>query len=109
MNQVSAINVLEVPEGFEDEAIAVRERYVAYFKQQPGFVSATFYQSINAENRYNFINIVVWVSEQAYQAVVKGAAMHAEGENADGMKVLGRGFPEPILVNPGQYKIIGGS
>lgn len=106
MNQVSVINSIEVPDGLEEEALAVRDSYVAYFRQQPGFVSSTFHRSINNENKYNFINIVVWDSYDAYQAAVNSAVLNREGKNDDGMKVLGTGFPEPVSVCPGQYEVI---
>ena len=103
MTEISAINVIHVPEGMEAQAIEVREHYVAYFQQQKGFVSSSFYQSINPDTSFNFINIVVWENQQAYDAVVNLGYDNAEGINADGMKVLGKGFPPPIAVNPGQY------
>lgn len=106
MNQISVINSIEVPEGHEDKAIEVRELYVNYFKKQPGFVSSTFYKSINSENKFNFINIIVWDSFESYEAVVNSGFENEEGVNDDEMKVLGRGFPLPIKVNPGQYEII---
>lgn len=102
MNQISVINSLQVPAGLEDKAIEVREQYVDYFRQQPGFVSSTFYRSINDENNFDFINVVVWDSYESYEAVVNNARL-----NDDGMKVLGNGFPEPISVFPGQYETIG--
>lgn len=107
MEQISIINSIEVPTGMENQAIKVRDEYVEYFRQQAGFVSSTFYRSINEENKFNFINIVVWESYDAYSAVVNSAALDNAGENNDGMKVLGNGFPEPIAVSPGQYKMIG--
>ncbi|MEM9073918.1 MAG: antibiotic biosynthesis monooxygenase [Myxococcota bacterium] len=106
---VSAINCIEVPEGYESVAIETRERFVAYFRAQPGFVSSTFYRATTHRGRINFINPVVWESQEAYDAVVNLGFQNAEGENADGMKVLGRGFPEPIVVHPGVYEIIGSS
>lgn len=106
MKQISVINSIEVPAGFEDKAIEVRELYINYFKTKKGFVSSTFYKSINAENKFNFINIVVWDSYESIQAVVNSGFQNAEGLNEDDMKVLGQGFPPPIKVNPGQYEVI---
>ncbi len=107
MEQISIINSIEVPTGMERQAIKIRDEYVEYFRQQAGFVSSTFYRSINEKNKFNFINIVVWESYDAYNAVINAATLDNSGENNDGMKVLGNGFPEPITVSPGQYKIIG--
>jgi len=48
MKQISVINSIEVPEGYENEALKIRDAYIAYFKSKPGFVSSTFYRAINA-------------------------------------------------------------
>lgn len=109
MKPISVINSLEVPPGYEEMAIEVRERYVRYFRQQPGFVSSTFYRSINPDNKVNFVNIIVWDSYESMQAVVNSGFQHAEGINDDEMKVLGQGFPPPIKVLPGQFEVIGNS
>lgn len=106
MQSISVINVLEVPPGFEAEAIKIREEYISYFRQKTGFVSSTFYRSINSENKFNFINIVVWDSHESFTAVVNSGFDNDEGLNIDEMKVLGRGFPPPIKVAPGQFEII---
>ncbi len=106
MKQISVINSLEVPEGYEEEALRIRDIYIAYFKSKLGFVSSTFYKSINAENKFNFVNIVVWDSYESFQAVVNSGFDNEEGFNSDQMKVLGKGFPHPIRVSPGQFEII---
>ncbi|MEO9870690.1 antibiotic biosynthesis monooxygenase family protein [Ekhidna sp.] len=106
MKQVSVINSIEVPEGFEKTAISVRDTYIAYFKSKPGFVSSTFYRSINSDNKFNFVNIVVWDSYESFQAVVNSGFNSDDGLNTDDMKVLGKGFPSPIKVSPGQFEII---
>jgi len=107
MSQVSAINCIEVPAGHEESARSIRDVYVDYFREQPGFVSSTFYRATIARDRINFINVVVWESRAAYDAVVNEGFSNADGEKADGMKVLGKGFPEPIVVHPGLYEVIG--
>jgi heme-degrading monooxygenase HmoA len=107
MKQVNVINFIEVPVGLEGQAIEIRERYVDYFRKQPGFVSSTFYRSMNNEDKFTFVNIVVWDSHESYLAVVNSARSNSAGENVDGMKVLGNGFPPPMVVFPGQYEVIG--
>ncbi|MEQ8477280.1 MULTISPECIES: antibiotic biosynthesis monooxygenase [Fulvivirga] len=106
MKQISVINSIEVPEGHEEMAIKVRDIYIDYFKTKPGFVSSTFYRTINSENKFNFVNIVVWDSYESFQAVVNSGFENTEGLNEDNMKVLGKGFPPPIKVSPGQFEII---
>ncbi|MGH1366877.1 MAG: antibiotic biosynthesis monooxygenase family protein [Calditrichia bacterium] len=106
MKQISVINSIQVPEGMEEKAIAVRDIYISYFKTKPGFVSSTFYKSINDENTFNFVNIVVWDSYESFIAVVNSGFDNLDGLNDDDMKVLGKGFPHPIVVNPGQFETI---
>lgn len=93
-----------------ETAIQVREEYVAYFKRQPGFVESVFYRERAepgaATGAVKFVNIVVWDSYASFEAVVNRGFADAEGVNADGMKVLGRGFPPPIVVHPGRYEIL---
>ena len=103
---ISVINSIEVPEGHEEMAIEVRDMYINYFKTKPGFVSSTFYKSINAENTFNFVNIVVWDSYESFQSVVNSGFDNEDGLNEDQMKVLGKGFPNHIKVSPGQFEVI---
>ncbi|MEH8016356.1 antibiotic biosynthesis monooxygenase [Rheinheimera muenzenbergensis] len=108
MPQLSVINTISVPAGMEQQAEHVRQEYVNYFSKQAGFVSSTFYKSINRQDdgSIQYVNIVVWASYEHFAAVVNNGFANAEGENNDGMRVLGRGFPAPIVVSPGQYQVI---
>lgn len=106
MKEISVINSINVPEGHEETAIKVRDIYIEYFKSKAGFVSSTFYKSINPDSSFNFVNIVVWDSKKSLQAVVNSGFDNIEGLNNDNMKVLGKGFPSPIIVNPGQFETI---
>ncbi|WP_419904265.1 antibiotic biosynthesis monooxygenase family protein [Kiloniella sp.] len=107
MPLVNAINCIEVPPGSEDKAIEVREIYINYFRKQPGFVSSTFYRASTQNDNINFINIVVWETQADYDTVVNKGYDNPDGLNEDGMKVLGKGFPAPIVVHPGVFEIIG--
>lgn len=106
MSHVHVINAIEVPQGMEETAVEVRNQYVDYFRTQPGFVSSTFYRALDGDSAYTFINVVVWQSKAAFEAVVNHGFDAAEGENEDGFKVLGQGFPAPISVHPGRYDIV---
>ena len=109
MKHVSVINTISVPEGMEAEAELVRSEYVNYFSKQEGFISSTFYKSLEREldNCIKYVNIVVWASQVHYEQVVNKGFENEDGENNDGMQVLGKGFPSPIVVSPGRYQIIG--
>ncbi len=108
MEQVSVINTITVPKGMETTAEQVRGEYIAYFSEQDGFISSTFYKSIHREDddSIKYINTVVWASHAHFEKVVNIGFKNAQGENKDGKKVLGKGFPEPIKVSPGQYFIV---
>jgi len=108
MSHVSIINSIVVPEGMEHVAESIRNEYVSYFSRQPGFVRSSFYKSLSREddNSIKYVNIVVWSSLETYQNVVNAGFQNHDGENSDGMRVLGKGFPEPIIVSPGQYTCI---
>lgn len=108
MEQVSVINTILVPKGMEAAAESIRADYVKYFQQQQGFVSSTFYQSLQreADGAIKYVNIVVWRCYADFERVVNAGFQHQHGENNDGRRVLGKGFPEPIVVTPGQYQII---
>jgi heme-degrading monooxygenase HmoA len=108
MSCLHVINAIEMPKGMESFAEEVRDRYVEYFSQQPGSVGSTFYKALGSESAYHYINVVIWESKEAFQAVVNAGFQDPEGTNTDGMKVLGRGFPAPIVVHPGRYEVISG-
>ncbi|NRB40464.1 MAG: antibiotic biosynthesis monooxygenase [Pseudomonadales bacterium] len=107
MKEISVINFIEVPKGMEDEAIQVRNIYVDYFRKQEGFVSSTFFRSLTKDEWHKYVNIVVWKSQEHFKHVVNLGFDNSDGENNEGMKVLGKGFPSPIRVSPSQYEIIG--
>jgi len=109
MEQVSVINTIVVPSGMEATAEQVRDEYVSYFSKQEGFISSTFYRSINREedDSIKYINTVVWASYDYFEKVVNVGFNNQLGENSDGKRVLGKGFPEPIKVSPGQYVVVG--
>lgn len=108
MKQVNVINTILVPIGMESQAELVRSEYVKYFSKQQGFVSSVFYKSLERESDHSlkYVNIVVWESQLHYEKVVNQGFSNEEGENSDGMQVLGKGFPHPILVSPGRYQVI---
>jgi heme-degrading monooxygenase HmoA len=105
VTQISVINSIVVPDGMNQIAETIRNEYVNYFKAQAGFVSSTFYRAMTKEQDQatKYVNIVVWASIEHFNQVVNKGFRDAHGENEDGMRVLGKGFPEPIVVSPDQY------
>jgi heme-degrading monooxygenase HmoA len=108
MKHISIINTILVPEGMESQAELVRSEYINYFAKQEGFISSVFYKSTKREsdNAIKYVNIVVWESQLYYEQVVNKGFQNKDGENSDGMRVLGKGFPEPIVVSPGIYQVV---
>jgi heme-degrading monooxygenase HmoA len=108
MSQISVINTITVPKGMEETAERIRAEYIAYFSKQNGFISSTFYKSISREDddSIKYINTVVWLSESHFKNVVNLGFENDMGVNSDGKSVLGKGFPEPIKVSPGQYVVL---
>lgn len=109
MEEITVINTIVVPAGMEKVAEEAREEYLRYFEKQEGFVSLSFYKSIERESddSLRYVNIVVWKSYEHFKNVVNDGFKNTEGENSDGMRVLGRGFPEPIVISPARYTKIG--
>lgn len=70
MKQISVINFIQVPDGMEEIAIETRNAYVDYFQKQEGFVSSTFYRSVNKDKMQKYVNIVVWDSIDSFNNVV---------------------------------------
>ena len=108
MAQVHVVNAIIVPCGMEETAESVRREYVSYFSKQEGFIESIFLKSIKREDdgSIKYINTVVWASYEHFENVVNLGSKDSEGLNKDGFKVLGKGFPEPIKVSPGQYTVI---
>jgi len=79
MQEISIINFIEVPEGMHAQAIEVREYYVDYFRKQKGFVSSTFYHSVNADQKDKYVNIVVWDCYDSYLSVVNAGFSNRDG------------------------------
>lgn len=95
---MSVINSIKVPKHMIGQAVACNA-YVDYFKQQPGFVSSSFYQASDNESTFSYVNVVVWESQRHVNDVVNAGFENSEGMNRDGfLKVLGKGFPPPIEV-----------
>ena len=57
MANVTVINPFEVPEGKEEEALALWDKFADYFRKQPGYVSTKLHRAINPDARFHLINI----------------------------------------------------
>jgi len=102
---IHVVNTITVPPGMEAVAEETRAVYVDYFSRQAGFVGSTFLKATSRESdgAIRYVNTVIWASQAHFDAVVNRGFDNVDGENADGLRVLGKGFPAPIVVSPGRY------
>ncbi|MBT8368742.1 MAG: antibiotic biosynthesis monooxygenase [Deltaproteobacteria bacterium] len=95
MSNVIVINPFEVPEGKEDEALAMWDKFADYFRKQPGYVSTKLHRAMNPDARFHLINIAEWESVEHFQAAL----------NSEELKKLAEGSEE-FPHYPGIYEVI---
>jgi heme-degrading monooxygenase HmoA len=95
MANVIVINPFEVPEGREDEALAMWEKFAEYFRKQPGYVSTKLHRAINPDARFHLINVAEWESAERFQAALNNEELQEIAESLDE-------FPH----YPGLYEVI---
>jgi len=59
---VRFINCFEVPEGREDDFLAVFREINGFMAGQPGYLGHRLHRSLGPEARYRFVNSVEWAS-----------------------------------------------
>jgi heme oxygenase (mycobilin-producing) len=67
---VVLINLFSVPEGKEEEFFVWWDEVKETVIKAPGFISGTLHRSIQAQTRFNFINVAQWENDiysQAYE------------------------------------------
>jgi len=69
--QVTLINVFEVPEGEIEESIAAWEAARDFLSEQPGYISTALHQSLEADARFQLVNIARWESESAFYEAIE--------------------------------------
>lgn len=65
---VVLINTFVVPVAMEEPFLQWWRMLRPFFATQPGFISAKLHRSLDAKERYRFINIAEWKSTEAYRA-----------------------------------------
>ncbi len=93
---VTIINPIEVPAGREAEALAIWDRYAAYFSKQAGYVSTRLHRSLDPNAKFRFVNIAEWTSMPAFMAAL----------NSEEIKTVGDGFPNDMPHYPAPYEVI---
>jgi heme oxygenase (mycobilin-producing) len=67
-NPVVAVNVYSVPKGKEEEFLTWWYEMKETLTGAPGFISGRLHRSLNADARFNFINVVEWENSNYSQA-----------------------------------------
>ncbi|MBW4599312.1 MAG: antibiotic biosynthesis monooxygenase [Calothrix sp. FI2-JRJ7] len=69
-SSVVLINVFTVPQGKEDEFIKIWNETGQFLKNASGFIDAKLHRSLDANARFQFINVAHWESVEAYEAAI---------------------------------------
>ena len=64
---VRYINCFEVPEGGEDDFLAMFAEVNAFMTNQPGYIGHRLHRSIRADARFRFVNCVEWASVEDWR------------------------------------------
>ena len=70
MANVIVINPFEVSEGNEERAIEMWDQFAAYFRKQPGYVSAKLHRAINPDARFHLVTVAEWESPDHFMAAL---------------------------------------
>lgn len=96
MDKVIVINPFEVPQGREEEALAMWDAFAEYFRKQQGYISIRLHKAINPDAKFHLINIAEWESAEAFQAALSNPELQE----------VAKGLPGDIPHYPGLYEII---
>lgn len=90
------INPFEVPEGNEARALAAWDRFAAYFRRQPGYVSARLHRAVDPAARFHLVTVAEWESAEHFVAALGRPEFQALVASAD----------DGVTAHPGLYEVI---
>jgi heme-degrading monooxygenase HmoA len=93
---IKFINLFEVPEGRDEEFLAVWGEVNEYMRAKPGYVSHRLHRSTDPTARYRYVNYVEWESAEHW------AAAHDDGFRVHAAKVYAAGFTS----TPALYDVV---
>jgi len=88
---VVLINPFSVPQGQEEEFIKTWKQTAQLMKNEPGFIDTKLHRSLDPDARFQFINIALWESAEAWRTAM---AKHETKEKQ-----------MPIEANPALYRV----
>lgn len=65
---VVLINPFSVPKGMEDEFLKTWNETAEVMKNKPGFINTKLHRSLDPDARFQFVNVALWESTEAYHA-----------------------------------------
>ncbi|HXV29099.1 MAG TPA: antibiotic biosynthesis monooxygenase family protein [Sinorhizobium sp.] len=84
--QVTLINVFEVPEGSVDAAVKYWEASRDILARQPGYISTRLHQALLPNARFQLINVAQWESVDAFEAATARMRMESRAKPPAGLK-----------------------
>ena len=96
MKNIITINPFEVPKGKEDEALAMWEKFAAYFSKQPGYLSTKLHQSLSPDAKFHLVSISEWESAEHFIKALQSEELQKIAET----------MPKDIQSYPGLYQVI---
>lgn len=96
MKKMTTINPFEVPKGKEKEALAMWEKFAAYFHKQPGYISTKLHRALGPEAKFHLVSISEWESAEHFMAALNSPDLQEIAGNA----------PKDIQSYPGLYEIL---
>jgi heme-degrading monooxygenase HmoA len=98
--EVTLINLFEVPADQVDEFIAGWHERAEFMRTQPGFQEYRFYRTLSADSRFQLINIARWDSQQALRAATATPQFQAE------LQALNNNPDLNVTPHPGLYRVV---
>ena len=96
---IKFINLFEVPEGRDEEFLAVWGEVNEYMRAKPGYVSHRLHRATDSSARYRYVNYVEWADVEHW------AAAHDKGFR----ELVGRPGWEHFTTTPATYEIVHGA
>jgi len=96
MKRITTINPFEVPQGKEEEALAVWEKFAAYFHKQPGYIGTKLHRALGSDAKFHLVSISEWESAEHFMSALQNPEL----------QVIAESTPKDIVSYPGLYQTL---
>lgn len=96
MSSVILINAFEIPQGREEECLALWGKAADYMRRQPGFISTRLHRAIVPWARFTLVNVAEWESAKHFEEAI----------NHEEFKKITAPYMEMCPHYPGLYEVI---